>query len=157
MIFLKLLLSIGLILATKTVFCIDNDLKMIDRLPNNTIPVHYNINLTLYLEEGNFTFYGESNVNIEIRYTSSEIILHSRELEINEEATTLINNKSTVYKPMKHTHNSETNILTLNFNDALLPGLYILNMKFSGNLLKPVPQRRGFMKFPYANDKENDT
>ncbi|XP_011063449.1 PREDICTED: thyrotropin-releasing hormone-degrading ectoenzyme-like [Acromyrmex echinatior] len=150
--FLKLLLNIGVIL-TRTVFCIDNNLEIINRLPNNTIPIHYNINLTLYLEEGNFIFHGESNINIKIRYKSSKISLHSRDLEINETATTLINDKDTVYKPMKH--NNVTNILTLNFNNVLLPGLYILNMKFSGNLL-PVSRQRGFIKFPYI-DKGNDT
>ncbi|KAG5322226.1 AMPN Aminopeptidase, partial [Pseudoatta argentina] len=152
--FLKLLLNIGVIL-TRTVFCIDNNLEIINRLPNNTIPIHYNINLTLYLEEGNFIFHGESNINIEIRYKSSKISLHSRDLEINETATTLINDKDTVYKPMKHIHNNVTNILTLNFNNVLLPGLYILNMKFSGNLL-PVSRQGGFIKFPYI-DKGNDT
>ncbi|KAG5326559.1 AMPN Aminopeptidase, partial [Acromyrmex heyeri] len=152
--FLKLLLNIGVIL-TRMVFCIDNNLEIINRLPNNTIPIHYNINLTLYLEEGNFIFHGESNINIEIRYKSSKISLHSRDLEINETATTLINDKDTVYKPMKHIHNNVTNILTLNFNNVLLPGLYILNMKFSGNLL-PVSRQGGFIKFPYI-DKGNDT
>jgi len=154
--FLKLLLNIGVILISRTVSCIDNNLEIIDRLPNNTIPIHYNINLTPYLEEGNFTFHGESNVNIEIRYKSSKISLHSRDLEINETATTLINDKDTVYKPMKHIHNNVTNILTLNFNNVLLPGLYILNMKFSGNLL-PVSRQGGFIKFPYTIDKGNDT
>ncbi|EGI71144.1 hypothetical protein G5I_00028, partial [Acromyrmex echinatior] len=128
----------------------------IGRLPNNTMPVHYDISLTSYLEEGNFTFYGKSNVKFKICYASSKISLHSKELEINETATMLINDKDTIYKPMEHIYNNVTDILTLNFKNVLSPGLYILNMKFSGNLL-PESMRRGFMKFPYTIDKGNDT
>ncbi|KYM94195.1 Aminopeptidase N [Cyphomyrmex costatus] len=154
--FPKLLLNIGLILVTRTVFCIDNNnVEIIDRLPNNTIPIHYNINLTPYLEEGNFTFYGESNTNIEIRYASLKINLHSRDLEINETATTLINDKDTVYKPMTHIQNNVTNILTLNFDVELSPGFYVLNMKFAGHLLEPISNQGGFLKFPI--NKENVT
>ncbi|XP_011050092.1 PREDICTED: aminopeptidase 1, partial [Acromyrmex echinatior] len=157
MIFLKLLLkNIGLILTIKTVFCVGNSLENIGRLPNNTMPVHYDISLTSYLEEGNFTFYGKSNVKFKICYASSKISLHSKELEINETATMLINDKDTIYKPMEHIYNNVTDILTLNFKNVLSPGLYILNMKFSGNLL-PESMRRGFMKFPYTIDKGNDT
>ncbi|XP_011063440.1 PREDICTED: puromycin-sensitive aminopeptidase-like protein [Acromyrmex echinatior] len=154
--FLKLLLNIGLILAIRTIPCIGQNREIIKRLPNNTIPVHYNISLIPYLKEGNFTFYGKSNVNIEIRYASSKISLHSRELKINETATTLINDNSTIYKPMKHIYNVTTNILTLNFNDILSPGLYILNMKFAGNLSKP-SQKQGFMKFSYTTYEGNIT
>jgi len=149
--FLKLLLNIGLILATNTVFCDDTETNY--RLPNNTIPVHYKINLTPYLEEDNFTFYGESNVKIEIRVASSKISLHSKELEINETATTLIRNDGTIFKPTEHIYNDETNTLTLNFENALSSNLYTLNMKFAGNLFE---DKKGFMKIPYTDEAGNN-
>lgn len=148
--FLKLLLNIGLILAIRTIPCIGKNLEIIERLSKNTIPVQYNIDLTAYLEEGNFTFYGKSNVQVKIRnHASSKISLHSRELEINETATTLINDNGTVYKPIKHIHNNVTDILTLNFNDVLSPGLYNLSMEFVGYLSEP-SEKLGFMKFSYT-------
>jgi len=152
--FLKLLLNIGLILATSTVFCID-DIETDYRLPNNTIPIHYKINLTPYLEEDNFTFYGETNVKIEIRVASSKISLHSKELEINETATTLIKNDGTIYKPTEHIYNDETNTLTLNFENALSSNFYILNMKFAGNLSE-VGTKKGFLKIPYTDKEGNN-
>jgi len=152
--FLKLLLNIGLILTTSTVFCID-DIETDYRLPNNTIPVHYKINLTPYLEEGNFTFYGESNVKIEIRVASSKISLHSKELKINETATTLIKDHGTIYTPIEHIYNDETNTLTLNFENALSSDLYTLNMKFAGNLSE-VETKKGFLKIPYTDKEGND-
>ncbi|XP_018397965.1 PREDICTED: uncharacterized protein LOC108775982, partial [Cyphomyrmex costatus] len=153
--FPKLLLNIGLILITRTVSCMDNNVEIIDRfLPNNSVPIHYNVKLTPHLEEGNFTFYGESNITIEIRYELSNITLHSWELEINETATTLINDYGTVYKPVKHIQIITSDILVLSFNDVLSPGLYILNMKFAGNLLDS-SQKQGFMKFSYLSPKGN--
>jgi len=152
--FLKLLLNIGLILTTSTVFCID-DIETDYRLPNNTIPVHYKISLTPYLEEGNFTFYGESNVKIKIRVASPKISLHSKELEINETATTLIKNDGTIYKPTEHIYSDETNILTLNFENALSSNLYILNMKFAGNLSE-ISTEKGFLKIPYTDKAGNE-
>jgi len=149
--FLKLLLLNILILAIRTIPCIGiKNLEIIERLPKNTIPIQYNIHLTTYLKEGNCTFYGESNINIKIRYASSIISLHSRELEIIETLTTLINDNGTICKPMKHTHNNVTDILTLSFNDVLSPGLYILNMKFVGYFSEP-SEELGFIKFSYID------
>ncbi|KYN14166.1 Glutamyl aminopeptidase, partial [Trachymyrmex cornetzi] len=139
-----------IILNSWTIPCIGlKNLKIIDRLPKNTIPIQYNIHLTTYLREGNYTFFGKSNINIKIHYASSKISLHSRELEIIE-TTTLINDNGTIYKPMKHTHNNVTDILTLDFNDVLSPGLYILNMEFVGYLSEP-SEELGFMKFSYID------
>ncbi|KYN50664.1 hypothetical protein ALC56_00040, partial [Trachymyrmex septentrionalis] len=99
--------------------------------------------------------HGESNVKIVIYHASQNINLHSRELEINERATTLINDKGTVYKPMKHIHDNVTNILTLNFENTLSPGFYILNLKFTGILSEVGFVQTGFMKFPYTNKEGN--
>jgi len=65
--------------------------------------------------------------------------------------------ESIIYKPTKHIYNDETNILTLNFDDALSPGLYTLNMKFAGNLLEVGYLKTGFMKVPYSNKEGNRT
>ncbi|XP_018405697.1 PREDICTED: aminopeptidase Q-like [Cyphomyrmex costatus] len=155
---LKWACIIGHVGSTNLVFCIDDNLKVIHRLPNNTIPVHYNIYLTLHLKEGNFTFYGESNVNIEIRFASSQISLHSKELEINETATTLVNDKGTVYKPMEYTYNNATNILILHFDHELSPSFYTLNMRFTGNLSESTDSRKtGIFKIPYTSEQGNTT
>ncbi|KYM78422.1 Aminopeptidase N [Atta colombica] len=158
--FIKLLLNLSLhiILITNSVLCANNDLEIIYRLPNNTVPLFYNISLILNLEEDIFTFHGESNIKIEIRYASlNNISLHSKELELNETATTLINDNGTVYKPIKHSHDNETDILTLNFKNALSPGFYILNMKFIGFIQENSFFESGFMIFPYTNKGKNNT
>ncbi|KYN05612.1 Aminopeptidase N [Cyphomyrmex costatus] len=152
--FLKLLLNLSLyiILATNRVFCDNDNFEIMYRLPNNTIPFSYNISLILNFEEDNVTFHGESNVKIEIRHTSiNNINLHSKKLEINETATTLINDNNTVYKPIEHSYNNVTDILTLNFENALAPGFYILNMKFAGVIPEGSFDKSGLMTFSYTN------
>lgn len=153
--FLKLLLNIGLllILAISTDFCIA-DSKIMYRLPKTILPVHYNISLMTHLEEG--IFYGEINVNIVNFYEGSKIILHSQDLEINETATTLINN-GTISKPVEHVYDNVTNMLTLNFDKVLLLGRYTLNMKFAGNFSETGFLQNGFLKVPRTDEERDNT
>ena len=155
--FLKLLLNLSLhiILSTNSIFCTNNDLEII-RLPDNPVPLFYNISLILNREEDIFTFHGESNIRIEICYASLNISLHSKELELNEIATTLINDYGTVYKPIKHFHDNQTDILTLNFKNVLSPGFYTLNMKFAGIIRDNNFFESGFMIFWYTNKRTKD-
>ncbi|KYN20769.1 Aminopeptidase N [Trachymyrmex cornetzi] len=156
--FLKLLLNLSLhiILVTNSVFCANNGLEII-RLPNNTVPLFYNISLIMNLEENDITFYGESNIKIEIRYASlNSINLHAKALELNTMATTLINDNGTVYKPIKHSSDIEMDILTLNFKNTLSPGFYTLEMKFEGFIRENSFFNSGFMKFPYTYKGQNN-
>jgi len=139
------------------VFCSNDNLKII-RLPNNTKPFYYKINLIIpHLEEINPVFYGESNVDIIIYRATKNISLHSRGLEINEIETILIELKPyTFYKPIKHSYDNVTNILTLHFENTLFEGFYNLNMKFSGIIFETDLANRGFIKFPYTNEEEKN-
>ncbi|XP_071561427.1 aminopeptidase N-like isoform X1 [Temnothorax nylanderi] len=154
--FSTLLLHIGLILATITDYIIADDPKYIYRLPVNAIPVDYNISLIIpHLKEGN-TFHGETSVTVNIVYASFYISLHSKELEINKTATTLMND-TIIYKPIAHTYDDETNILTLHFNNQLYRGIYTLNLKFAGNFSQGGSLGNGFMKIPYTDKEGNST
>ncbi|KYN22132.1 Voltage-dependent calcium channel subunit alpha-2/delta-4 [Trachymyrmex cornetzi] len=137
------------------VFCSNDNLKII-RLPNNTKPFFYKINLIIpHLEEINPIFYGESNIDIIINRATKNISLHSRGLEINEIETTLVEHEPyTFYKPIKHSYDNIMNILTLHFENTLFEGIYSLNMKFSGIIFEIDLVNRGFMKFPYTNKEE---
>ncbi|XP_018406616.1 PREDICTED: aminopeptidase Q-like [Cyphomyrmex costatus] len=151
--FLKLLLNVSFILAMS--FCINGNFEIIRRLPSNAIPFHYDIELTptSYLEGNDSVFIGESDIRIEIHYPSQNISLHARDLLIDETVTTLTNDKNIVYKPMEHTHDNVTSILTLEFKNVLSPGFYTLNIKFTGILSETHIKENGFMKFPYTNEE----
>jgi len=165
---LKLLINLGLIFTAKAILPIDkassNDLIFVDkdsnnnsainyRLPDNVVPIHYNIKLTPYIEENNFIFIGESNINITIRHVTQNLSLHTLKLIINKAVTSLFDNNGTVYTPTSHNYDNITQILVLNFNDKLLPGNYTLKMRYVGILHKDL---KGFFISSYINEKGNN-
>ncbi|EZA50169.1 Aminopeptidase N [Ooceraea biroi] len=154
--FLKQLLHVSVIFTIVVAICADENSEnnssetVIYRLSDDIIPVHYNIKLIPYMEEGNFTFDGESNISIKVRNTTQSISLHSVELKVNETATTLINVNGVIYKPVRHSYHNKTAILVLHFNDELSSGSYSLNIKFVGILHHDV---KGFFKLSYKNEE----
>lgn len=52
------------------------------RLPANTRPMHYRIELTTDIDRGDFDFSGVVNIRFQALVNTSEIILHSRQLTI---------------------------------------------------------------------------
>ncbi|XP_071561641.1 aminopeptidase N-like [Temnothorax nylanderi] len=153
--FPKLLLHIGLILATVTDFCIAHDIKHQHRLSTNSFPFDYNISLIIPDLEKSNTFHGETRVTVIIVRESFCISLHSQGLEINKTATTLTNDTIT-YKPTEHTYDHKTNILLLPFGKKLYRGFYILNMKFAGNFSQTGFGNGGFIKIPYTDEEEDE-
>ncbi|XP_024878936.1 aminopeptidase M1-like [Temnothorax curvispinosus] len=151
--FPKLLLHIGLILATVTDFCGADDPGHIHRLPTNSIPVDYNISLSIPDLEKSNTFHGETKVIVSIVRESFDISLHSQGLEVDETATTLVNDTIYLtYKPTKHTYDYKTNILSLHFEEQLYCGFYTLIMKFAGKFSQTDFGSGGFMKIPYTDE-----
>ena len=57
------------------------------RLPEDIIPVHYSIDLTVDLD--NFTFTGKSSIRITCESKTHLILLHAKELNIDSERVTL--------------------------------------------------------------------
>ncbi|EFN62042.1 Puromycin-sensitive aminopeptidase, partial [Camponotus floridanus] len=123
------------------------------RLPANVVPVHYNIKLIPYIVEDNFTFEGESNINITIRHVTQTLSLHVLELTINETETSLFDNNGIIYTPAMYNYDNITQILVLNFNDELSPGNYILKMRYVGILHNDL---QGFFISSYINEEGND-
>lgn len=145
-------------LTITTGFCFDENSNSVSydlneyRLPANVVPIHYDIILMPHIEEGNFTFDGETVINIHIHYTTQHIHLHSVELKINEAVTTLIEHHGAIYKPIKHSYDMEKQFLILTFHDKLEPGLYKLELKFLGTLSD---EAEGF--FRLSDNEENST
>lgn len=54
------------------------------RLPNETYPEHYNIQLTTNIHEGDFRFTGKVGITIITREETSLIVVHARQLVIGE-------------------------------------------------------------------------
>lgn len=122
------------------------------RLPNNTIPRHYKLNLNPHLPPENFTFDGEVEISLEIVEGTNNLTLHARNLTILVDATTLNGDKETIL-PDKHIIDDERDFLILTFSKELLPGNYKLNLKFHGVISN---SDAGLFKNSYKND-QNET
>lgn len=155
MAFLKILINVSLIFTAITAFPVDedseNDLSAIANyhLPDNAVPVHYDIEVILHIEEDNFTFDGKSNIILEIRRATQNLSLHALDLTIDETATLLDSNDIIIYTPTTHNYDNETEILTLQFDEELPPGIYSLNIQYVGILNDDL---HGFFRTSYTNE-----
>lgn len=121
------------------------------RLPSSVIPTSYDVKLTPLIDEGNFTFNGETKISIKVLNETSNITLHAyHDLEMNENATILMDADGKLIKPMGYNRENKTDFLILNFEQSLKPGNYSLSLKFSGNISSdPV----GIFRTSYINAK----
>ena len=67
------------------------------RLPRNIRPVHYDIRLLPWMEEGNFTTNGFIQILLECVETTNKIVLHSTDIEIDRTSVQVINPIICVY------------------------------------------------------------
>lgn len=150
MAFLRLLTSVSMLAGAIAFSEWDNITDIDYRLPENVVPVHYDVKLIPHIEEGNLTFDGESSTIVEIRQRATrELKLHILDLTIDKTATTLIGSNDS-YTPTSHKYDSVTQILTLIFDNELLPDVYTLRMKFAG-VLNDIPY--GFYVTSYINEE----
>ncbi|GAB1862311.1 hypothetical protein CAJAP_03390 [Camponotus japonicus] len=154
---LKLFMNGGLIFTATAALPVDadssNDTHVTNyRLPDNVAPMHYNIKLIPYIEEGNFTFDGESAINITIRHVTQNLSLHTLELTIDDAATSLFDKDGIVHMPTTYSYDLITHILVLYFDDELSPGNYTLKMRYVGILHDDL---QGFFRVSYVNKKGN--
>ncbi|XP_025986454.1 glutamyl aminopeptidase [Solenopsis invicta] len=158
MAFLKILINVGLIFAASQSVAIplegdsENGLNTVNyRLPDNVVPIHYDIKLIPHIEEDDFTFDGKTHVIIEICRATQNISLHTNDLTINETATSLLSSDVVTHTPTAHNYDGETEILTLQFDDELSPGIYDLNIQFVGILNNNL---NGFFRSSYINEEK---
>lgn len=124
------------------------------RLPKHVVPIHYNIKLIPHIVEGNFTFNGETSIDIKVLKVTDSIALHTVLLTINESLTRLTREyENTIdnYISKQHNYNNETNILTIQFEELLDPGTYTLYLKYVGVLI----DYNGFYKSFYVDNDGN--
>lgn len=112
-----------------------------------TVPLHYDIKLTLVPTKYNFSrtdsssvrneyasflIRGESRITINILQSRRNVSLHSVNLGVNDGMTTMIKNNGDTYRLRKSFYRFETNTLEFYFNDTLYPGLYTLKINTNG-------------------------
>ena len=101
------------------------------RLPNDAIPYHYKIKVIPHIIPTKFTFDGEVEIHLKVLHPIKNLTLHSLDLEVHEERTTLVGDEEIVV-PHKHIFEEEAQFLILNFRNPIYPGDYILKLEYSG-------------------------
>ncbi|XP_024945317.1 aminopeptidase N-like [Cephus cinctus] len=152
-----ILITTLLLTAITTASLLDGRTAIVDnatttnyRLPNNSLPISYSIRLIPYIIVDNFTFDGESTIELEVLKSSSSITLHILNLTIDETATSLVSSGNKNHKIASHTYDTKKQFLILKFATHLPTGNYTLYLKYVGNL--PSNILEGFYRSSYTND-----
>ena len=156
MTFLKLLLKSNLIFFVTTAIVTgkNSEDNQFDYLPHNIIALHYEIKLTLPMIVENYTFHGESNINIIVRHPTQEINLHSMFVDINKQATLIHEISKKIYKSSTYSCHYEFFICTFYFNDLITIGTYMFKLKYNGTI-SDHENADGFIITSYKDGERN--
>ncbi|KAL6427815.1 hypothetical protein ACFW04_008329 [Cataglyphis niger] len=137
MVFLKLLLISCLTFITAEAFRNDTNIELYEKhldIFHVVIPDHYNVQLEPDVETN--IFHGECNISIHVRVLTQSLILFSKIKCIND--IILTNNPPRYYGYVKDAivhpieYNKVNDRIDIYFRNFLLPGNYILNIKYHG-------------------------
>lgn len=120
------------------------------RLPNETVPLAYDISLITRIDQAQFDFLGTVKITIFVVNTTRQVTVHSRQLTINRVQLFDDNNQSVELLPWYH--NVVTEFLTIPTRNAdLLPGRqYHLEIEYAGELRT---DNGGFYRSSYTNSE----
>jgi aminopeptidase N len=118
------------------------------RLPNDTIPIRYDIQLTTRVDEGNFDFTGNVKINLRIVTQTNTITIHSKQLTILN--TQLRNSVGGVIETQLATLDPVTEFLTVQTVVGQLTAgqEYVLEINYNGILRQ---DDQGFYRSSYVN------
>ena len=119
------------------------------RLPTTIHPTLYEIYLTPYLKEKNFTFDGEVRIEMQVLKNTSSIVLLANELTI-KEILVYIDSVHSV-NVSRYILNANTHKFTIHLETMLVAGTKVsANIKYSGILNDKM---KGFYRSSYVNEK----
>lgn len=126
----------------RNTFAVKTDIET-HRLPNSTVPRHYDIKLIPYMNNDHFN--GEVNIDVAVIEQTSTITLHQEQLEIDRDTLTVTSQNAT-YTVSNITYDQNLHFYTLIFPTTLLPGNYSIHIEYGGKLMDNL---KGFYKDYY--------
>lgn len=87
------------------------------RLPNNTIPLHYDLSLRTNVHRSEFGFYGIARINVRALEQTNVITLHSRQMII--ESISIINPNGTFFSNASHSVHTQFEFLDIELEREL--------------------------------------
>lgn len=119
------------------------------RLPNDTIPVRYDIFLTTRIHAGDFSFNGRVDIGIKCVEATNMITLHSRVREIS-----LVTLSPAAINVSGYSTNDENDFLVVNLNGTLVIGAeYVLSITYTG---EHTAEKAGWQRASYTGDNNNE-
>lgn len=119
------------------------------RLPNNTRPALYDVHLRTWIHEGNFAFDGRVEIFIIALETSSNIVLHQRQLNITSFELRDLSNGDILPASVSYDPIREFLVFDV-ITDGLEAGnRYLLQINYTGTLRS---DEAGFYRSSYLND-----
>ena len=121
------------------------------RLPNQTYPEHYAVELTTNVHTGERAFTGKVTIDIVVVETTTEIVMHARQLK--DFKVTLVNPSTGVTEDLKYDYEAAREFLTLTrLNGAAfaVDSKWQVVITYSGQLRT---DNGGFYLSTYTNDQ----
>lgn len=128
------------------------------RLPSDTLPRLYKIELNLNSTVQNLTFSGNSTVLIDVLKPTTTVIFHaSAKLKLVRRITKLIDQSGRLVKPIKQIWLVHEEFYILKFENKLIPGNYSLKLAWIGRVadLNDLPKPLGLIRYKDENIKES--
>lgn len=118
------------------------------RLPNDTVPLRYNIWLSTDIHAGNFSFEGRVRIQIQAVANTPNITLHYRELTINS-VTLLDANENTIQSNVPYIRRPVEEFMDIQPAQPLINGtIYWVDISYNGILRN---DDAGFYRSSYLN------
>ncbi|XP_012230834.1 aminopeptidase N [Linepithema humile] len=115
--------------------------KKIDvRLPKSVVPDLYQLWLTPFIWEGNFTFHGEVKIFVNVTIDTNNVTLHAVDMKIDEGFTSIreysaSTNKTKVIGIVEQRNDTDRQFHVIRTSDTLREGKqYVVHLKFIGYL-----------------------
>lgn len=102
------------------------------RLPKSVLPNHYNIFLSTRIDQGNFNFTGNVEINVSVKETINQIVLNSKLLNIDK--VMVKNISGSEISIGDHTVNETHQFLVIPINGYLDPGNFTIVVFYNGIL-----------------------
>jgi Peptidase M1 N-terminal domain len=119
------------------------------RLPNNTLPVRYDIEISTRIDEAVFNFFGKVKIRLQVVAQGRDVTLHAKQLAIG--SVVLRNSEGILVAIQTPTVNPVTNFLNIvTVSEQLVVGQdYTLDIEYSGILRN---DNLGFYRSSYVNE-----
>lgn len=118
------------------------------RLPNNTRPSHYDVELWTRVDQQEFDFQGTVSITLNALEATNNITVHTRQLTI-EEVSVRLSTSQSVISEVTFEEDTDAEFLVVNVPSGLAAGAeYVLFVNFSGELRQ---DDAGFYRSSYIN------